>query len=145
MAVEDLLSESEAQLLAQLGLLSAWQGQHADAQFIFEGLAAVFPESNVVLCTSSLAMLAAGKIGDALEILKPVVKREPSAMFPKSLLALALKEGGLPGWEPLVEEVIDDGTDERAVELATSLVGNKRAKSEKPPTRSSGVVRAGRV
>lgn len=68
--------------------------------------------------TLGMALLSQGRSQEAIEELEAVVAAYPNHQLGKVFLGLAYHDAGRGGWELLLQEVIEDGRDEWAIELA---------------------------
>lgn len=121
MAKETLISIDIARTMAHVALLATWEGDSVAAERIFSALQAAIPkEPNIRIC---LAMVLAcqDKYAESISILKEVLHEEPGNISAKSMLGFVMFSTGESGWQTLLNEVIADGSDSSAVELAQEI------------------------
>jgi hypothetical protein len=78
------------------------------------------PHPNTVMAA---ALIYQNRLADAITELEGALKRFPNHQLGKSLLAVACANDGRRGWQSLCKEVIDDGRDEWAIQLARETLG----------------------
>jgi len=71
----------------------------------------------------ALCYISQGRAREALEELHVVRAAYPEFQMSKVLLGIAQRDARKPGWERLLEEVIEDGRDEYAIKLAQDTLG----------------------
>jgi len=75
----------------------------------------------------ALCYMSEGCLREALAELDAVRAAYPEFQMSQVLLGIAQRDAGKPGWERLLEEVIEDGRDEYAVQLARDTLGLESA------------------
>jgi hypothetical protein len=75
----------------------------------------------------ALCYLSDGRVHEALEELNAVRTAYPEFQMSQVLLGIAQRDAGQPGWQRLLEEVIADGRDEYATQLARDTLGLESA------------------
>jgi hypothetical protein len=75
----------------------------------------------------ALCYMSEGRLREALAELDAVRAAYPEFQMSQVLLGIAQRDAGTPGWERLLEEVIEDGRDEYAVQLARDTLGLESA------------------
>jgi predicted Zn-dependent protease len=119
-----------ARTLADVALLAAWEGNTSAAEAIFNALRAAKPkEVNVAIC---LAMVFASQENytESIAVLNQALREEPENACGKSLLGYVLFAAGESGWETLLNEVINDGTDRAAVNMAQQVLNENMPKQK---------------
>ncbi|MDR2667660.1 MAG: hypothetical protein LBB38_01280 [Puniceicoccales bacterium] len=111
------------QLLMSVGYVACGQGRPSQSAIIFDGIAAVRPDSELPLIGLAMAQINLGKIalaGDTL--LKRAAKLNPGSQLVRAFAAMALRMAGIvEESDRLIDAVIADGTDHCATELARNL------------------------
>ncbi len=87
------------------------------------------PHPNTVMAA---ALIYQNRLADAIAELEGALKRFPNHQLGKSLLAVACANDGRRGWQALCKEVIDDGRDEWAIQLARETLGYDYRRSQAP-------------
>ena len=111
-----------ARTLAYVALLAAWEGDASAAEHILNPLQAAKPkEANVAIC---LAMVYASQenYAESITILNRVLREEPGNACGKALLGYVLFSAGESGWDVLLSDVIKEGGDRAAVNLAQQVL-----------------------
>ncbi|MDR2030408.1 MAG: hypothetical protein LBP65_03015 [Puniceicoccales bacterium] len=111
------------QTLMQLGYVACGQGKPSMARKIFEGIAAVRPNSELPLIGLSMALINQGKLSDALELLvKKAMPLNPNSQIVKVMCVMIYRmTGAFAESELLIDEVVQDGTDPEATAFALQL------------------------
>ena len=110
-------------VLLQVALLGTEIGEIALSMDIAETLADLrpdLPHASIVLAMSDFS---AGRKDEGVHRLQDTLIKFPDTQLGKAMLAVCLQNSGRPGWQPLLEAVIEDGRDEYAVGLASTLLG----------------------
>jgi tetratricopeptide (TPR) repeat protein len=142
MQFRDSIDFQAIKLLAQIGLLAAWEGMFTEAEAIFEGAQRVYPDVPQIRNSMALASFSAGRHGEAIEILQEAMLTPGGELMAKSMLAFVLQQAGRTGWQQLAREVLNKGGDLAAVELASHVLGEPSTPStstrrvDAPATRS---------
>ena len=129
MAKESIISVDMTRMLAQIGLLAAWDGDCKSAESIFSVLQTIKPqEANIPLCRA-MVLACKENYDEAHALLQEVLKAHPHNIHAKCMLGyiLFLMEG--KGWQALFEEVIADGSDPSSIELANEILADHRETS----------------
>jgi hypothetical protein len=111
------------QLLMSVGYVACGQGRPSQAAVIFEGIAAVRPDSELPLIGLAMAQINLGKLMPAADtLLKRATKLNPGNQLVKALAAMTLRMAGLiDESDQILDAVIADGTDGCAIDLARNL------------------------
>ena len=124
------LSTPTVQRLMEVGLLAAGNHMDADANKIFAAIAAVRPESEMPLIGRAIARLNKGNFGEAINLLGEAVEKNPESEMAMTFLGMALKVSGMTAAsEDALNQVVQSGNNEAAVELAKSLLTPNTAAS----------------
>lgn len=87
----------------------------------------------------ALCYMSEGRLREALAELDAVRAAYPEFQMSQVLLGIAQRDAGKPGWERLLEEVIEDGRDEYAVQLARDTLGLESAAATTPHVETTSV------
>jgi hypothetical protein len=111
------------QLLMQVGYVACGHGAPSLAKVIFEGIAAVRPNSELPLIGLAFAYIHMGKLVAACDILvNQATPINPDNQIIKAVAAMIFRiSGEFKASDMLLDEVIADGTDFQALELARQL------------------------
>jgi tetratricopeptide (TPR) repeat protein len=123
MQFRDSIDFQAIKLLAQTGLLAAWEGMFVDSEAIFEGAQRVYPDVPQIRNSMALAAFTGGRHGEAIEILQEAMLTPGAELMAKSMLAFVLQQAGRTGWQQLAREVLNKGGDVAAIELASHVLG----------------------
>jgi hypothetical protein len=107
-------------LLAEIGFVATACGLWSHAEAIFAGVRAVRPNSEFPVISQALARMTVGDDVKAIYLLREnALKINPDNALAKSFLCLALKRSGnAEEAHPLIESIIQQNKDSRAVEIA---------------------------
>ena len=109
--------------LVEIGLLSAGAGDIVATRTIFDGIAAIRPESEVPLVGKAIAELCTGRYRTAVQLLREAVEKNPENDVAMGLLALALHNCGLnEASSTVAAQVVNDGENTEAIELAQAIL-----------------------
>ncbi|MDR0727585.1 MAG: hypothetical protein LBF26_01665 [Puniceicoccales bacterium] len=113
------------QLLMQVGYVACGHGAPSLAKVIFEGTAAVRPNSELPLIGLAFAYIHMGKLTLACDILaNRAAAINPDNQIVKAVAAMIFRMSGeFKASDMLLDEVIADGTDPQAMEFARQLKG----------------------
>jgi hypothetical protein len=119
------VSSEVLQLLMQVGYVACGRGMPSLAKVIFEGIAAVRPNSELPLIGLAFTYIHMGKLTAACDILvNRATPINPSNQIIKAMAAMVFRiSGEFRASDTLLDEVVADGTDPEAVELARQLRG----------------------
>ncbi|MDR1456744.1 MAG: hypothetical protein LBI34_01655 [Puniceicoccales bacterium] len=111
------------QLLMQVGYVACGHGFPSLAKVIFEGIAAVRPNSELPLIGLAFSYIHIGKLTSACDILVNQAARiNPNNQTIKAVAAMIFRiSGEFKASDTLLDEVIADGTDPQAMEFARQL------------------------
>jgi tetratricopeptide (TPR) repeat protein len=110
-------------LLMRAGYLAAWKGFHREAVAIFNGVAAVRPESEVPVIGGGVVAMLTGNYDVAVEVLEKALDINPDSALARAHLggALRLRNDEEEGMK-LLREVAAQSADPDAKALATNLL-----------------------
>ncbi|MDR2677569.1 MAG: hypothetical protein LBB26_03335 [Puniceicoccales bacterium] len=113
------------QLLMQVGYVACGCGTPSLAKVIFEGIAAVRPNSELPLIGLAFVYIHMGKLTVACDILvNQATPINPNNQIIKAMAAMIFRiSGEFTASDALLDEVIANGTDPQAVEFARQLKG----------------------
>jgi hypothetical protein len=117
------VSSEMLQLLMQVGYVACGQGWPSLSRIIFDGIAAVRPNSELPLIGLAFAHIHMGKLTAACDILvKQVAAINPANQIAKALAAMIFRMSGeFRAGDMLLDEVLADGSDPQAMALARHL------------------------
>jgi thioredoxin-like negative regulator of GroEL len=122
-----------AQQLVNIGLLASIEGMGREADIIFLGAIAEFPDLCAVKLTYAVTLVSTGRHAEALDWLRTILKEYPGHMLAKSVSALLQREMGQAQWRTYARAVISNGNDDIAVELAKALLGDEVSPATRSP------------
>jgi hypothetical protein len=93
----------------------------------------------------ALCYLSEGRVREALAELDAVRTAYPEFQMGQVLLGIAQRDAGQPGWERLLLEVIEDGRDEYATQLARDTLGVEAVTTSPVETAGAQIPYAQRV
>ncbi|MDR2664492.1 MAG: hypothetical protein LBB14_03145 [Puniceicoccales bacterium] len=113
------------QLLMAMGYVACGQGRPSQAATIFDGIAAVRPNSELPLIGLAIAQINLGKLTLACETLvERAARLNPDNQLVKTVAAMVFRmSGAMEASDLLLDEVIANGSDSCATEFARSLKG----------------------
>jgi thioredoxin-like negative regulator of GroEL len=128
-----LLTVDTARTLAHVALLAAWEGNAAASEQIFAALETAKPqEFNVRLCRA-LVLAFQDRYAEASALLRQVLAQSPNNASARGLLGFVLFTAGEPGWQRLLESVVDDTTDPTTAGIARNILAEHRETTSVPP------------
>jgi Flp pilus assembly protein TadD len=122
------LLENDSQLpklLMEIGYVATGAGFNREAVTIFEGVAALRPDSEMPWIGLAVVELNGGRPNEARRLLQnEALRRAPQNETAKSFLGLALKQAGHSAESfAILNEVADHGRDAAARAMASGLLG----------------------
>lgn len=121
--------------LVQVGLLAAWERMFPEAETILNGLNGYELDLPHIGYTYALMYHARGESATAIDLLRnDVLRKHPQDHMAKSLLGFLLQQTGQNGWRELCEEVLKQGGDSAAADLAKNVLQSADA----PPAKALG-------
>lgn len=117
------VSVETLQRLTEVGYLACGHQLDGLAQQIFDGVAALRPDSDAPAIGRGLAALCRGDAGLAVELLQAARDAHPESDAVRSFLGLALKLAGLNQQsETILREVASAGRDPQAAAMAHAIL-----------------------
>jgi Flp pilus assembly protein TadD len=110
-------------LLLQIGVMCARLNQFADAEQIIRAVQAFRDDLPHPRTALAMAFLCQGRLHEAAQELEAGLAAFPQHQLGKAFLGLVYREAGRPEWRCLLQEVLEDGRDEWAIELAQHTLG----------------------
>jgi hypothetical protein len=110
-------------LLLETGVLASYEGLHAEGEAIVREVQKFrdeVPQPGVCLVS---AFYFQGRHDDAIAEAKALLKRFPNCQMAKALMGTCMFSAGYRNWETPLKEVIDDGRDEWAIDMAHNVLG----------------------
>lgn len=121
---KELISVDASRTLAHVALLAAWEGDGDAANQIFQALYAAKPkEPNIRIC-QAMVLACQDRFAESTAMLGSVLAEKPDDLHAKSLLGLIKFHANEKGWRSLMEEVVKDGGDTDAAELARGMLAD---------------------
>lgn len=118
----DIINVDVSRTLAHVALLAAWDGDGDAANRIFTALHAAKPkEPNIRIC-QAMVFACQERFSDCINLLQGVLQDVPGNLNAKSLLGLIKFYIQQDGWRQLLEEVVADGSDIHAAEMAHNIL-----------------------
>lgn len=138
MESKELINVDVSRTLAHVALLAAWDGDGESANQIFTALYAAKPnEPNIRIC-QAMVLACQERFTECIALLNSVLRDVPGNLNAKSLLGLIKFFINEPGWRRLLEEVVADGSDTHAVEMAQRILADNPALPAFAPTSVTG-------
>lgn len=111
-------------LIFEAGFLAGANNMPDDSETIFNAVKIFRPESEYPYIGSAVTCLNMGKNDDAVRILRDeALKVNPESNIARAFLGLSLKFSGLMDQSrTILQEVIDSGKDEKAVNMAEAIL-----------------------
>jgi predicted Zn-dependent protease len=126
MSRKPIVSVDTSRMLCHVALLAAWEGDSAAAEHIFAALQSAKPNTPEIRICRAMVCACQDRFSDATVLLNEVLAAVPHHIGAKSLLGFVKFSMGERGWQKLLEEVVADGTDAAAVELASQVLQTNR-------------------
>ena len=131
-----VVSGGAYRVLLQIALLGIEVGEAPSAVLISQSLAELRPDLPHAEIVISMHEFSSGKREPGIQRLQEILFKFPDSQLGKAMLAVCLEIVGRPGWQNLMESVIQDGSDEYAVGLACAILG--RSPPESSAAKNSG-------
>ena len=110
-------------LLLDVGLMCAWLGKRERSAEIIDAVRVFRDDVPHPGAVAASALIFQGRFHEAIDELEGALSRFADYQLGKAMLALAYREVGHPAWRGLCRQVIDDGRDEWAINLAHETLG----------------------
>jgi hypothetical protein len=110
-------------LLLEVGVLASYEGLEAEGEAIVRSVAVYrddVPQPGACLVA---AFYFQKRYGEAIDEGKALLRKFPNSQIVKALMGVAMFESGLRDWDAPLKEVVEDGRDEWAINLARSTLG----------------------
>lgn len=136
----EIISVDVSRTLAHVALLAAWDGDGDAANQIFTALYRAKPkEPNIRIC-QAMVLACQERFKECIALLYTVLEDVPGSLNAKSLLGVVKFYIDDDGWRVLLEEVVADGSDAHAVQMARSILDEHPAvaRPAAKPDRSAG-------
>ena len=118
-------STDNVQRLMEVGFVAVGNGLLVDAETIFFGVQAVRPDSELPLIGRAFLLMNSKLFGDAIQLLRLAVEKNPDSDFAVSFLGAALKMSGHNhAGNEVLQQVLDEGNHVEAVNFAQALMQN---------------------
>ncbi len=104
---------------------------------IVEALIELRPDLPHAQVSLAIAKVKAGATEEGVADLERTLGKFPDNQMCKAMLGVFMRSLGRTGWQALLEEVIDDGRDECAIEFASAALG-RATKSASAQTQDTG-------
>lgn len=111
--------------LLLVALLGVDIGEKRLGEEIVEALIELRPDLPHAQVSHAIAKVRAGATEDGVSHLERTLSQFPDNQMCKAMLGVFMRSLGRPGWQALLEEVIEDGRDECAIEFACTALGRK--------------------
>jgi predicted Zn-dependent protease len=128
-------------LLLEIGVMAVWIKRVEDGERIIQCIKAFRDDVPHPSTAYAAGLIYQGHTQAAIKELEGALQRFPNHQLGKSLLALAYADEGRRGWQELCKQVIDDGRDEWAIELARETLGYDYGLAKAAAARQSTTVR----
>ncbi|MDR1458176.1 MAG: HrpB1 family type III secretion system apparatus protein, partial [Puniceicoccales bacterium] len=111
-------------ILMDIGYVATGCGLKSNAECIFDALISARPSSELPLIGLAVVKMSFGQVSEASKILtESVAKINPDSQLAKAFFGLLLKQiGSRQESEKVLNEVLDNNSDEDAVNLARSIL-----------------------
>jgi predicted Zn-dependent protease len=110
-------------LLLEIGVMAIWTQRVDDGETIIRHVKAFRDDVPQPSTALAAGLIYQQRAEDAIDELEAALARFPNHQLGKSLLAVAYAETGRHGWQALCKQVIEDGRDEWAINLARDTLG----------------------
>jgi hypothetical protein len=122
-------------LLLETGVLASYEGFHAEGESLVRRVASFrddVPQPAVCLIS---AFYFQGRYEEAITDAKALLKKFPNCQMAKALMGTCMFSAGYRDWEVPLKEVMEDGRDEWAIDMARSVLGydHKSSAVSRPP------------
>ena len=120
---DDGLSGSAYRMLLGAALVAIELGHSAIASRMARNLTLLRPDLPQASTVDVMCDFLQDRAHAGMARLQSILDAFPDYQMGAALLATAMKNKGIGGWQTILEEVIDDGRDEFAIGLARELLG----------------------
>jgi predicted Zn-dependent protease len=122
-------------LLLEIGVMAVWIKRVEDGEAIIRHVKAFRDDVPQPSTALAAGLIYQQRTQDAIAELESALQRFPNHQLGKSLLAIAYADAGRRDWQALCKQVIDDGRDEWAIELARETLGYDYRRERSPASR----------
>jgi hypothetical protein len=126
-------------VLLETGVLASYEGMHAEGEAIVREVQSFrddVPQPGVCLIS---AFYFQGRHDEAIAEAKALLKKFPNCQMAKALMGTCMFSAGYRQWDVPLKEVLDDGRDEWAIDMARTVLGYEYLG---PPTEKRAVQRS---
>jgi hypothetical protein len=135
---KEIINVEVSRTLAHVALLAAWDGDGEAANQIFTALYKAKPkEPNIRIC-QAMVLACQERFKECTMLLLNVLADVPDNLNAKSLLGLIKFYINEDGWRNLLEEVVADGSDAHAVQMARNILTEHPSVVQQAPKRATG-------
>lgn len=113
--------------LLLVALLGVDIGDKRLGEEIVEGLIELRPDLPHAQVSLAIAQVRAGFTEEGVSHLERTLSQFPDNQMCKAMLGVFMRTLGRPGWQTLLEAVIEDGRDECAIEFVCTALGRQKA------------------
>jgi predicted Zn-dependent protease len=126
-------------LLLEIGVMAIWIQRVDEGEAIIRHIKAFRADVPQPSAALAAGLIYQNRTQDAIAELEGSLARFPNHQLGKSLLAVAYADAGRRDWQALCKQVIDDGRDEWAIELARETLGYdyRRERTPAAPLRAA--------
>jgi Bacterial type III secretion protein (HrpB1_HrpK) len=110
-------------ILLETGVLASYEGLHAEGEAMVREVQSFrddVPQPGVCLVS---AFYFQGRHDDAITEAKALLKKFPNCQMAKALMGACMFSAGYRNWQTPLKEVMDDGRDEWAIDMARTVLG----------------------
>ncbi len=112
-----------SRLMLLIGLMCERLGRFEEGERILRAMKAYRDDLPHPATFLALCYVSQGRLTEALRELEAVRAAYPEFQMSKVLFGIAQRDAGKAGWQRLLQEVIDNGQDKYAIELARDTLG----------------------
>jgi Bacterial type III secretion protein (HrpB1_HrpK) len=110
-------------LLLETGVLASYEGMHEEGEAMVRGVQSFrddVPQPWICLVS---AFYFQRRNDDAIAEAKALLKRFPNCQMAKALMGTCMFSAGYRDWQIPLKEVMEDGRDEWAIDMARTVLG----------------------
>jgi len=123
---ETIVTVETIRTLAHVALMAAAEGNVDAADRILVALERTRPKEPTIRICRAMLLTRQERYPECLALLKDLASEHPKNQTVKSILGFVLFTTGEQGWQTLLEEVINDGSDAASVELAQTILAEHK-------------------
>jgi predicted Zn-dependent protease len=117
-----LIGAETVRTLGRVALLAACEGYIPCAERILSALELARPNEPTIQICRAIVLARQDRFAECVDLLQAVARQWPENQTVKSILGLMLFTSDAPGWKPLLQSVVADGSDRASVELAQAVL-----------------------